>query len=71
MGNLENTDLIMNNTFWIGVFPGLTKNMINYVVFNNLYEFLCTDYIDLICFYCFFVDFIVLYNLFIGFVIYF
>jgi CDP-6-deoxy-D-xylo-4-hexulose-3-dehydrase len=32
VGNLENTDLIMNNTFWIGVFPGLTKNMINYVI---------------------------------------
>jgi CDP-4-dehydro-6-deoxyglucose reductase, E1 len=29
---LENTDLIMNNTFWIGVFPGLTKNMLNYVI---------------------------------------
>jgi CDP-6-deoxy-D-xylo-4-hexulose-3-dehydrase len=32
VGNLQNTDLIMNNTFWIGVFPGLTKNMIDYVI---------------------------------------
>jgi CDP-4-dehydro-6-deoxyglucose reductase, E1 len=32
VGNLENTDLIMNNTFWIGVFPGLTREMLQYVV---------------------------------------
>ncbi len=31
-GSLTNTDLIMNNTFWIGVFPGLTKKMIDYVI---------------------------------------
>jgi CDP-4-dehydro-6-deoxyglucose reductase, E1 len=30
--NLRNTDLIMNNTFWIGVFPGLTKDMLDYVI---------------------------------------
>ncbi|MFA6105002.1 MAG: lipopolysaccharide biosynthesis protein RfbH [Patescibacteria group bacterium] len=32
VGNLENTDIIMNNTFWIGVYPGLTAEMLNYVV---------------------------------------
>jgi CDP-4-dehydro-6-deoxyglucose reductase, E1 len=32
VGNLENTDLIMNNTFWIGVFPGLAQEMLQYVV---------------------------------------
>jgi len=32
VGNLQNTDLIMNNTFWIGVFPGLTQEMLHYVV---------------------------------------
>lgn len=31
-GNLSNTDLIMNNSFWIGVYPGLTDLMLNYVV---------------------------------------
>lgn len=32
VGNLENTDLIMNNTFWIGVFPGLTVEMMQHVI---------------------------------------
>jgi CDP-6-deoxy-D-xylo-4-hexulose-3-dehydrase len=32
VGNLKNTDLIMSSTFWIGVYPGLTKEMIDYVV---------------------------------------
>jgi len=31
-GNLENTDLIMNNSFWLGIYPGLNKAMLNYVV---------------------------------------
>jgi CDP-6-deoxy-D-xylo-4-hexulose-3-dehydrase len=29
-GGLTNTDIIMNNTFWIGVFPGLTKEMLEF-----------------------------------------
>ncbi len=32
VGSLTNTDLVMNNTFWIGVFPGLTNDMIDYVI---------------------------------------
>lgn len=31
-GNLKNTDFIMNNTFWIGVYPGLTKEMLRYTI---------------------------------------
>lgn len=31
-GGLKNTDEIMNNTFWIGVYPGLSKEMLGYVV---------------------------------------
>lgn len=31
VGSLENTDYVMNNVFWIGVFPGLTKPMLDYV----------------------------------------
>jgi CDP-6-deoxy-D-xylo-4-hexulose-3-dehydrase len=31
-GELKNTDIVMNNTFWIGVYPGLTQEMLSYVV---------------------------------------
>ena len=32
IGNLENTDEIMNSTFWLGVWPGLTVEMLDYVI---------------------------------------
>ncbi|ASG04776.1 lipopolysaccharide biosynthesis protein RfbH [Vibrio anguillarum] len=32
VGELTNTDLIMNNTFWIGVYPGLSKEHLNYII---------------------------------------
>jgi CDP-4-dehydro-6-deoxyglucose reductase, E1 len=31
-GGLENTDFVMNNVFWIGVYPGIDEAMIAYVV---------------------------------------
>jgi len=31
-GKLTNTDYIMNNTFWIGVYPAITEEMIEYVL---------------------------------------
>ena len=31
-GNLKNTDLIMENTFWIGLYPGLSKEQLQYSV---------------------------------------
>ena len=38
--DLPITDLIMNNTFWIGVYPGITKEMIDYIgeVFERFIE---------------------------------
>lgn len=32
VGELNNTDRIMNNTFWIGVYPGMTDEKIDYMI---------------------------------------
>jgi CDP-6-deoxy-D-xylo-4-hexulose-3-dehydrase len=29
-GSLKNTDLVMENTFWIGLYPGLSKEHLQY-----------------------------------------
>ncbi|WP_332856272.1 lipopolysaccharide biosynthesis protein RfbH [Duganella sp. S19_KUP01_CR8] len=31
-GELTNTDRVMNDTFWIGVFPGLTREMLDFTI---------------------------------------
>ena len=31
VGEMTNTDYVMNNVFWIGVFPGLTKEMLDFI----------------------------------------
>lgn len=31
VGDLSTTDFVMNNTFWIGVYPGMTDDMIDYM----------------------------------------
>ena len=38
VGDLTNTDKIMNNTFWIGLYPGLTEDHLQFVV-NKFEEF--------------------------------
>ncbi|MFA5878102.1 MAG: lipopolysaccharide biosynthesis protein RfbH [Candidatus Staskawiczbacteria bacterium] len=43
LGSLKNTDLVMNNLFWIGVYPGITKDKLNYMIkiinrFFRIYE---------------------------------
>ena len=38
-GKLTNTNLIMNNSFWIGVFPGLSQQMLEYMV-ESISEFM-------------------------------
>jgi len=32
VGELKNTDYVMNNTFWIGVYQGLTREHLDYVI---------------------------------------
>ena len=32
VGGLNNTDLIMNNSFWIGVYPGMNKDKLDYMI---------------------------------------
>ena len=32
VGELTNTDIVLNNTFFLGVFPGITKEKMNYMV---------------------------------------
>ncbi len=32
VGSLENADFIMNQVFWIGVYPGITREMLEYVI---------------------------------------
>ena len=34
VGNLENTDRIMRDTFWVGVYPGMTNEMIDYMALS-------------------------------------
>lgn len=31
VGELRNTDFVMNNVFWVGVYPGLTRPMLDFV----------------------------------------
>nr|WP_231608180.1 lipopolysaccharide biosynthesis protein RfbH [Streptacidiphilus albus] len=37
-GSLENSDLVTEHTFWVGVYPGLTEEMIDYIA-SSMKEF--------------------------------
>ena len=37
-GKLEKTDYIMNNTFFMGVYPGMTDDKIQYMV-DKIHEY--------------------------------
>ena len=39
IGNLENTNTIAENTFWIGIYPGITQEMLDYV-YDSVYKFI-------------------------------
>ncbi|ENK0837466.1 lipopolysaccharide biosynthesis protein RfbH [Clostridium botulinum] len=38
VGNLTNTDIVMNNTFWIGVWPGINDEQSRYII-ETFYEY--------------------------------
>lgn len=39
VGKLEGTDFIMNNTLWIGVYPGMTREMLDHMI-STIKEFI-------------------------------
>jgi CDP-6-deoxy-D-xylo-4-hexulose-3-dehydrase len=38
VGELKNTDFVMNHVFWLGVYPGLTNTMIDYML-ETIHQF--------------------------------
>jgi CDP-4-dehydro-6-deoxyglucose reductase, E1 len=38
VGDLTNTDIVMERTFWVGVYPGLTEPMLDYIA-DSIIEF--------------------------------
>ena len=43
IGNLRNTDYVMNQVFWLGTFPGLTTEMLDYIA-KTMTEFVATSH---------------------------
>jgi CDP-6-deoxy-D-xylo-4-hexulose-3-dehydrase len=41
VGEMKNTDFVMNQVFWIGVFPGLTREMLDFIA-KTATEFVAT-----------------------------
>jgi CDP-6-deoxy-D-xylo-4-hexulose-3-dehydrase len=39
VGDLTNTDIVMRRSFWVGVYPGLTTPMLDYIS-DSIIEFL-------------------------------
>ncbi|MCC2312917.1 lipopolysaccharide biosynthesis protein RfbH [Cellulomonas xiejunii] len=39
VGDLRNSDVVMNRSFWLGVYPGLTESMMDYAV-DSVIEFI-------------------------------
>ena len=41
VGPVENSDIVMNRTFWLGVYPGLTQSHLDYVL-ESLHKYFAT-----------------------------
>ena len=39
VGDLTNADIVTESTFWIGVYPGLTNEMVDYML-QEIQEFI-------------------------------
>lgn len=46
IGDLKNTDIVMNNTFWIGVWPGIGNKQIEYIL-DKFRQFYHSGYDDI------------------------
>ena len=44
VGDLANTEFNMNNTFWVGVYPGMTDAMIDYMAKVIIKDALSIDF---------------------------
>lgn len=42
VGDLPNSDFVMNQVFWIGVYPGLSRQMLDYVI--DAFQKFCTSF---------------------------
>ncbi len=38
VGSLKNTDRVMRDTFWVGVYPGMTHEMIGWII-KKIHDF--------------------------------
>jgi CDP-4-dehydro-6-deoxyglucose reductase, E1 len=47
IGDLVNTDYVMNNTFWIGLYPGLTEDMLKYTA-SIIHQFCRKEVVNLV-----------------------
>ena len=41
VGELTNADIVTESTFWIGVYPGLTKKVIDFMI-ETIHEFVAS-----------------------------
>ena len=42
IGKLKNTDKFMNDSFWVGIWPGLNENHLNFIV-EKIKEFITSS----------------------------